>query len=98
MMSDVSCENNDFVVVGVIQSEVSFDCKIKTDVMLSGIVSVQVDHSVYTGDLNVIPKVDSETVLETDNKVLNGNVTVEKIPYYEVSNKYGGNTVIIGGK
>lgn len=49
----------------------------------------------YTGEYVVTPSV-QEQILETRNKVMSNDVTVEEIPYYETSNEHGGYTVIIG--
>lgn len=50
----------------------------------------------YVGGYEVTPKVAQSTVLETANKVLAKNVTVKKIPQFEVSNEADGKTLIIG--
>ncbi len=50
----------------------------------------------YTGEYFVIPKVDEQTVLETKAKLMEQNVTVERIPIYEAANAAGGNTLSIG--
>lgn len=50
----------------------------------------------YKGSYNVIPNW-NEQVLETKNKVLKDNVTVDEIPKYKTENLGGGYTVIIGG-
>ena len=50
---------------------------------------------VYNGEYNIIPKAYEEQVLQTKEKTLLENVTVQKVPYYEVSNSSGGNTVNI---
>lgn len=52
---------------------------------------------VFTGQYEVVPKPDEATILETANKKMTDNVTVTPIPYSEVSNEYGGNTITIGG-
>lgn len=49
----------------------------------------------YEGDYTVIPKT-TEQELYTKNKMMKDNVTVQKIPYHEISNKTG-TTVVIGG-
>lgn len=49
----------------------------------------------YEGDYAVIPK-KIEQELYTKNKMMKDNVTVQKIPYHEVSNETG-ITVVIGG-
>ena len=48
----------------------------------------------YDGDYTVIPKVYEQT-LETKNKSMTDNVTVEAVPYAEVSNPSGGKTANI---
>lgn len=50
----------------------------------------------YTGDYEVTPT-SEEITLPTGNKILNWDVTVHQIPYFEVFNPSGGHTVIIGG-
>lgn len=50
----------------------------------------------YDGPYDVIPSM-SQQVLPTADRVLERNVKVEKIPYYEVGNDYG-ETFIIGGE
>lgn len=50
----------------------------------------------YTGSYEVTPKVEQSTVLETSNKVLAKDITVKKIPQFEVSNEADGKTLIIG--
>lgn len=49
----------------------------------------------YEGDYNLIPKVLSQT-MDTKDKVMKQNVTVDEIPFHEVSNETG-KTIIIGG-
>ena len=52
--------------------------------------------STYDGAYSVTPQTWEETVLPTKKKVLIDDVTVRKIPQYEVSNDSGGCTLIIG--
>lgn len=51
---------------------------------------------IYAGDYSVTPQADSEQELSTAQKFLEDNITVEKIPYTEVSNTSDGVTVYIG--
>ena len=51
----------------------------------------------YEGDYIVTPKVTEQTIL-TKNKVLLEDVSIKEIPFYNVSNSSGGNTVFIGDK
>ena len=50
----------------------------------------------YVGEYEVTPKVAQSTVLETANKVLAKDITVKKIPQFEVSNEADGKTLIVG--
>lgn len=43
----------------------------------------------YEGETTVIPKADAATVLPTAGKRMREDITVTKIPYYEVSNPLG---------
>lgn len=53
-------------------------------------------HQTYTGEYIVTPTVAGQT-LETQNKLMTDDVTVEAIPYHEVSNLFNGLTITIGG-
>lgn len=50
----------------------------------------------YTGAYQVTPKIYGPVVLETKDKSMADDVTVLKIPQFEVSNEAGGNTLIMG--
>ena len=50
----------------------------------------------YAGETTVTPKVENETVLPTRDKIVKDDITVLKIPKFEVSNESGGYTLIIG--
>lgn len=50
----------------------------------------------YEGDYEVTPKMYEETTLPTTGKKCTEDITVHKIPQYEVSNPAGGITAIIG--
>lgn len=54
------------------------------------------DVPVYDGAYSVTPKVYEETTLETKQKLMQNNVTVSRIPQYQVSNDADGVTLIIG--
>ena len=49
----------------------------------------------YTGPYEVTPKVESQSLSTADEHMAH-DVTIEPIPYYEVSNQ-NGKTIIIGG-
>lgn len=50
----------------------------------------------YEGEYEVTPQVDEPVVLHTKAKRMRDDVTVKKIPQYEVSNAAGGKTLTIG--
>ena len=54
------------------------------------------DVPVYDGAYSVTPKVYEDTTLETKQKLMQNNVTVSRIPQYQVSNEADGVTLIIG--
>lgn len=60
---------------------------------ITEVISSDIEH--YKGDYVVTPKV-SEQSFPTANKLMDGDVTVKAIPYYEVTNTSNGQTVIIG--
>lgn len=43
----------------------------------------------YDGDYSVVPKAFAEQTLETQGKIMNKNVTVKAVPYFETSNEEG---------
>lgn len=51
---------------------------------------------IYSGPYSVTPKVANDVVLQTRSKVMNNDVTVFKIPQFEISNDSGGKTLILG--
>lgn len=50
----------------------------------------------YEGTYEVTPKVSRQVVLPTKKKLMKDDVTVLKIPQFEVSNETGGITLILG--
>lgn len=52
--------------------------------------------SPYTGEYTATPKISEEITLETKGKAMKDNVTVKKMPQFEVSNAEGGKTLILG--
>ena len=55
-----------------------------------------VNAKTYDGEYVVIPTFKTKT-LETKQKLMKENVTVEKIPVFKAENLGGGYTVVIGG-
>ena len=76
---------------------------VKVSIIQQEPVTVQVDAvtrtsandvPVYDGPYDAIPKVEAQT-LQTAKKLMTDDVTVHGVPFYEVSNDQGGNTVYI---
>lgn len=63
-------------------------------VVFDKIVAVTKDVESYDGDYTVIPKV-AEQVLPTAKKLMSADLTIAKIPIYDVSNNSGGTTIYI---
>ena len=53
---------------------------------------------VYDGEYVITPKAEEAQVLATKNRVLEDNVTVEKVPSFDVSNLSGGRTFYIAAE
>ena len=79
----------------VIRSEGILSGSVVSEGALSGSLSMPVGYKDYTGPYEVTPKVESQS-LSTADKHMVHDVTIEPIPYYEVSNQ-NGKTIIIGG-
>ena len=56
------------------------------------------DLPVYDGEYEITPSVSDEQILNTAQTFMDANVKIKKIPFYEVSNNNGGNTVYIGSE
>lgn len=94
--------NQEAILSGVVSiQESSLSGKVSiSEASLSGVVSIPAAITVpfYEGEYVVTPKVESDSVsvLSTNGKQMRQDVTVLKIPQFEVSNESGGKTLIIG--
>lgn len=79
----------------IIRSEGILFGSIVSEGILRGSLSMPIGYEDYSGPYAVTPKVESQS-LSTADKHMAHDVTIELIPYYEVSNQ-NGKTVIIGG-
>lgn len=82
-------------LVGKIRSEGTLSGSIVSEGTLRGSLSIPIGYEDYVGPYKVTPKVESQA-LSTADKHMAHDVTIEPIPYYEVSNQ-NGKTIIIGG-
>lgn len=73
--------------------------EIAAEAALSGtIAAAQGDAApIYDGNYTAEPKLFEDITLYTKDRKMKSDVTVSKIPMYEVSNESGGLTLIIGG-
>ena len=60
-------------------------------------VTQYIGGEVYNGVYSVTPKV-SEQKMHTTGKIMLNDVTVHAIPYFDVSNPFGGSTVYIANE
>lgn len=51
----------------------------------------------YEGEYEVTPSMNEDITLETAKKLMTDDVTVHKVPRYDVTNEAGGTTIYIGG-
>lgn len=98
-MADIKGSVSVIELVGNIDSVANIGGSVRSDVELTGVVSVGSGEIVdeYTGKYMVVPLADEEQILETKNKKMTDNVTVKKVPYFETSNE-DGTTVYIASE
>lgn len=87
----------DAVLNGRVIANGSLSGRIQGTAFISGAIQAGIsDVPKYAGETTVTPKVAGETVLPTRDKLVKDDITVRKIPQFEVSNTSGGYTLIIG--
>lgn len=64
------------------------------NVNVSAITKVLPESDVFSGPYSVVPKIKAQT-LNTADKYMAKDVSVDAVPFYSVSNQSGGNTVYI---
>ena len=60
-------------------------------------IAVSPDVEYYTGSYEITPDVDAQK-MPTAQKFMNEDVTVKAIPFFDVSNDAGGNTIFIASE
>lgn len=58
---------------------------------------VTITPDTYEGDYTVVPKAEAQELL-TKKKYMDDNVTITAIPYFDVANPSGGQTIYIGSE
>lgn len=79
----------------IIRSEGILSGSIVSEGILRGSLSMPIGYEDYSGPYTVTLKVESQSLSTADKHLLH-DITIEPIPYYEVSNQ-NGKTIIIGG-
>lgn len=75
---------------------VQLDTPSGINLQLQDVSLINVVGEKYEGEYDVAPSTYSDKVLATQNLVMTKDVTVRKIPQFEVSNEANGKTLIIG--
>lgn len=66
------------------------------EVQLQNVVLISVEGKKYEGEYDITPSTYNDKVMATQNMVMSKDVTIRKIPQFEVSNTADGKTLIIG--
>lgn len=82
-------------IVGTLNKIASLKGFLTCNNVLTGSLSIGLLGESYTGEYTVVPKAYNDQVLETQGLNMQNDVTVTKVPYYEVSNPRGGVTIYI---
>lgn len=80
---------------GILQTESSVSGKLTAEIEIKGSLVLPIGYEDYAGPYSVKPKTEPQS-LATADRYLAQDVTIDAIPYYEVSNQ-NGKTIIIGG-
>lgn len=83
-------------LIGEITADKTVSAELTCDGIISGTISVPMNYEAYDGEYKVTPAIHEQT-MATSQKVMKDDVTIKKIPYYDVSNQAGGSTIYIGG-
>lgn len=82
-------------IKGNLQTSVDIKGSLTTNTNISGKLLLGSDvNTTYSGTYEITPSTEEQT-LNTNNKILIGNLHINEIPYQEVPNEYG-DTVYIG--
>lgn len=72
------------IISSVAQNDESIDAVTEVVIVHNG-----GDYEYYDGAYHVIPKAYDDIILETKEKIMRDNVTVDSVPYYETHNEKG---------
>lgn len=83
-------------VVSLGRGDISGELSSGNSVSATLVVPNTPELEVYDGTYEVTPLIAEEVTLETDGKLMRGDVTVHEVPNYQTSNAAGGITFYIG--
>lgn len=70
--------------------------ELSTVFSIEGIVDQNVKYQTYSGEYDVKPQFGQDQELKTQNRILDENIVVRQISYFETPTLNGGTTVYIG--
>lgn len=73
--------------------------KIDAEVKLAGRIAISTGEVLvpeYKGETEITPRIEEERTLATRDTILRADITVHKVPQFEVTNAAGGYTLIVG--
>ena len=84
----------DETLTGRLRTECSLSGIVSTSGNLKGVISKNTSYVNYTGDYEITPKVEAQTMHTKDRLMIN-DVEIKGIPVFSTSNDAGGNTIYI---
>lgn len=81
-------------LTGKLRTECSLSARVSMSGNLRGVMSKDTRYVNYTGDYEITPKVEAQT-MSTKNKLMINDVEIKGIPIFSTSNNAGGNTIYI---
>ena len=85
-------DEEELIDINLEEEDELIDIKLENDIIEIPIY----DEEIYDGEYDITPLAFQEQELETKDKLLEKNIKVKEIPFFETSNLYG-DTVYIGG-
>ena len=88
---------NSISLAGSLVPQVLLTGSLSSDLVLQGSMLVpDVFGDYYLGEYEVTPRVGSQVVLNTENKIMKQSVIVGAVPISTIPNASGGETIVIG--
>lgn len=84
-------------IFGNVTHDATLCGSLQSDLVIVGDITAGQKVASYDGDYEVTPRVEGQE-LKTKHLYMTEDVTIHAIPFFEVSNKSGGNTVYIANE